>query len=146
MSDFKVEGVDALLRKLSQLGEAPTSEPVKRKMREVTGDLKVATVALSRVDTHTMEKSVYDRVSERGDALVGEVGVTAQAEDGYPYPIRQHEDLTLDNGPKSELKPAYDGMEVGAKFLERPLEKYRDKYIDELAKGLDKRIKELGER
>lgn len=136
-------GLDGLVRDLAKLGEAPTSEPMKKRMRENVADLKVATVALSRVDTHTMEQSVYGRTRTTSKALIGEVGVTAQSASGYPYPVRQHEDMSLGNGPKSALKPDYDGMPVGPKFLERPLLKYEEKYRENLERGLQDRIREL---
>lgn len=135
-----------MLKTLNELGGDLTDKNVKRSMTENMADLKVATVALSRVDTHTTEKSVYYRVTAQPGRIVGEVGVTAQAEDGYPYPARQHEDLTLQNGPKSELKPDYDGMPVGPKFLSRPAEKYHDKYVDNLAGGVSKAIEEAMRR
>lgn len=135
-----------MLKTLNELGGDLTDKNVKRSMTENMADLKVATVALSRVDTHTMEKSVYYRVTAEPGRIVGEVGVTAQAEDGYPYPARQHEDLTLENGPKSELKPDYDGMPVGPKFLSRPAEKYHDKYVENLADGVSKAIEEAMRR
>lgn len=145
MSDFNID-IDEMVRKLDALGGSVTDKHVRKAMTENMADLKVATVALSRVDTHTMEKSVYYRTTAKGDALIGEVGVTAEAEDGYPYPLRQHEDLTLDNGPASEEKPPYDGMDVGAKFLERPFDKYREKYLDNLAQGVQNAIDEVARR
>lgn len=135
-----------MLKTLNDLGSDLTDKKIVQPMRENMAAGKVATVALSRVDTHTMEKSVYYRVTAQPDRIVGEVGVTAQAEDGYPYPARQHEDLTLENGPKSELKPDYDGMPVGPKFLSRPFEKYHDKFVENLADGVNKAIEEAMRR
>lgn len=131
-----------MLKTMEALERDLTDKHVVQAMREDVADLKVASVALIHVDTHTAEKSAYSRVTATPNKIVGEVGFTAQAEDGYPYVPRLHEDLTLGVGPKTEQKPAYDGMEPGAKFLSRPAEKYRDKYVQNLADGVSKAIEE----
>ena len=146
LGDFDFDSLLKNSKALSVLGDGLAEKGVRRAMQDGMADLKVATVALARVDTHTMEKSVYYRTEATQTRVVGEVGVTAQDEKGYPYAIRQHEDLSLDNGPKSELKPAYDGMEVGPKYLERPWLKSRVKYLNHIAEAVNVELRKAGGR
>jgi hypothetical protein len=142
-ADLEVKGLNELLAKLTKLGGVVTSKPVVQAMRENMAHLKEATVALAPIDEGDLVRGTSYRVTTKDGAVIGEVGVNATAEDGYPYPVRQHEDMTLKPGPQTALKPDYDGMTPGTKYLERPFNRYKPNYIDNLAEGVKQAIEEL---
>jgi hypothetical protein len=136
-------GANELLARLRELGGTVTAAPVVTKMNENMADLEIAAVALAPIDEGDLIRSASHKVEVDGGSVVGMVGFSAQDENGYPYAVRQHEDLSLKPGPKTALKPSYDGETPGPKFLERPFNKYAQKYVDNLAEGLAQAIEEV---
>lgn len=67
--------------------------------------------------------------------------ISAQVGFNTSYAARRHEepghyDATNNPGPITRSKPAVDGMLPGRKYLERPLRKYMNKYLQDIADAI----------
>ncbi|WP_214480969.1 hypothetical protein [Bacillus sp. SM2101] len=101
------------------------------KTNEVAEDLLNASQNLTSIDEGDLTASgSVTPASRQGDKIVASVGYTEE------YALKMHEDF-YELGERSKQKPSFDGMKVGRKYLERPLKKYNDRYMDHIGSAYE---------
>ena len=121
---------DQFIRELSRV-EDRVIQNVEVGINESLEDLLSAAEALSALDEGGhMESGSVEPVTTQGGEMIGRVGFSKE------YSLRLHEDV-YNLGETSRQKPDFDGMKVGRKYLERPLDKYSDKYIDHIISKIE---------
>jgi hypothetical protein len=121
---------DQFIRELTRM-QSDVIEVVEVAVNENLEDLLSVSQHLSPLDEGGhMESGSVDPAVNRNGEIKGKVGYSKE------YSLRLHEDV-YNLGETSAQKPNYDGMEVGRKYLSRPLDKYGEKYADHIGKKIE---------
>lgn len=111
-------------------------QAVDEALIENAEDLVTKSKGLAPLDTGDLIRSIT-RSNIKNDFYGGKyIKVGANT----PYALRMHEDF-YNPGEKTKSRPEVDGMKAGRKYIERPLKKYADEYMKNIADNIRGRLK-----
>ena len=128
MIQIEWEGFDEVKRAFDDWAEDVIKE-LTVAMDENGDDLLQKSQALAPKLTGDLEGS-----GTKGDVLVSPISKEISVAVGFhkTYAARRHEENS-NPGSITSGKPGVDGMKAGTKYLERPLQRYTPKYMQNLA-------------
>jgi hypothetical protein len=119
--------------------EKATQQVVEQRVGDATDDLARISSNIAPIKSGNLRQQVDKSVNAKTGSIVGEVTFSAvENSSGYGrfnYALWTHE--FMDSlGELSQASPGTDGYEVGSKYVTRPLEGERERWLKEWATGV----------
>lgn len=130
---IKITGVELTKENLDRISK-DALDAAYQAITDCIRHLGGASVELAPILTGDLRSSMSSDVKKVDNGIIGTVSFST------PYAIRMHESY-YNLGPVSSKAPGFDGEPVGRKYLERPLFKYKDKYLEKIQQAIRERLK-----
>jgi hypothetical protein len=119
--------------------EKATEKVAEQRVGDATDDLARISSNIAPIKSSNLRQQVDKSVNKKTGSIVGEVSFSAvENSSGYGrfnYALFTHEYMTS-LGELSQASPGTDGYEVGSKYVTRPLEGERERWLKEWATGV----------
>lgn len=115
--------------------EELTQRVAEQRLMDAVDDLARISQSIAPISTGYLRQQVEKSVTTKRGEIYGDVSYTATSDGNFDYALWTHEYMTS-LGPRSSASPGVSGYTVGPKYVTRPLEGEKKRWLSEIATGV----------